>query len=184
MKSFIIIIFTLFTFVFYPPILAQKEQPVITHGTRVRVSASRYFHKEAVNVTQYTAKPQYVGIVVSIDSDTLVIAAEDWPKTLMVPVAYLQKLEISLGKKSYTGRNAAIGFGVGVVFGLTVGTVAAGGLGGCRLLEDEESDGCAEGIGIGFVGGILGAILGAKAGPEEVWAEVPLTQIHAEDDLK
>jgi len=136
-------------------LFAQQGSPV-TPGVRVRVS-------RLGNV------PRVVCTVLALKADTLVLDAEDRVETLEVPLALVEKVEISRGKKSNTAGGAI----AGGLFGAVLGAACASGPGGygCGGSDAEYVALATIAAGTG-----IGALIGAAIKTDR-WEQVPLDDI-------
>ncbi len=160
--------------------LIAQEKSRIEPGTRVRVTVSKFFQKRKDdNVSPAAPKSRYVGAVVALNADTLVIRAEEWPEPLFIPFTYFKKLELSRGRKSRVGKGALTGFLVGTGVGAGLGAAI------CPSLHYEDSGtmGLTEDICIpvgvasfALIGTGIGAIVGSHISGEN-WEKVPLEKI-------
>ena len=164
-------------------LLAQDELRLVP-GMRVRVTASKFLQRVkgvSISRARRIEKLRYVGRVVTLNADTLVIRAQGWDESFFIPFEHLKKLELSRGRKSNLGKGAKVGFLVGAGLGAIFGVVA--GAGNCLGLDDSaDPDGCSINLGIytGAAFGILGMGFGAGVGaahPGEVWQEVSLEEL-------
>jgi hypothetical protein len=138
-----------------------QEQP-LQPGQRVRVTAPGL----DVNKLQTTFH--------EVRSDTLVL------ESMVVPLSYLARLEVSRGRKS----NALKGLLIGSVVGVGVGA-ALGIWGASRPTSTSEAVWCYEGTAacaavgglvVGAAGGLVGLGIGALSKTER-WEEVPLDRL-------
>ncbi len=138
-----------------------QDSPQVKPGDRVRVTAP------------YLGIRKQAGRFETRRGDTLVVAAPD--STMMFPVVFVMRLEVSRGRKSAVGRGALIGFLVGAGGGAIAGAAALSE--GC-----VDGDGCPAlgalvgGAFFGLVGTGIGAVVGALSKAER-WEEVPLDQL-------
>ncbi|KPK78488.1 MAG: hypothetical protein AMS25_15105 [Gemmatimonas sp. SM23_52] len=142
-------------------VLAQQARPVAP-GDRLRITAPSIVGE------------RLVGTVAELRPDALVLEPEDQLEAVLVPLAAVNKLELSRSKASNVGRGALAGglFGAGV--GLVVGIAALG----------EEGGGLDIGVGelisgalvLGGFGAAMGMLLEATAALER-WETVPLDRI-------
>ncbi len=160
-------------------LLAQDDLRLVP-GKRVRVTASKFLQRvKGVSISRARRIDEltYVGRVIALKADTLVLKAQDWDESFFIPFEHLQKLEVSRGRKSNLGKGAKVGFLIGSGLGAIFGAIA--GAGNCLGLDDSaDPDGCSINLGIytGAAFGILGMGFGAGVGaahPGEVWEEVP-----------
>lgn len=141
--------------------LAQAPAPVKS-GQRVRVRST---------VAQV---PELTGVVETIRPDTLMVRDDDRSVATAVPLATIDRLQVSHGRHSHWIRGAAIGFGAGVVTGATLGAAS----GNDWLFTSSEN---------AFIGAILFAPIGAVTGAvvgllvrTERWETVPLERLAPE----
>ena len=164
--------------------LTAQGYPKIVSGQRVRVTASKFLQRvNRVRIVRAREKRQsrYAGSLVTLKADTLVMRADGWEESFVVPLENLQKLEFSHGTKSNLGKGAKIGFLIGAGVGFISGAVA--GSGNCLGFDDSaDPEGCS--ISLGFVSGAFWGLLGAGIGvgggaaqPGEVWEEVALERL-------
>lgn len=126
----------------------------LSTGTRVRVTAPAVFPDRAT------------ATVLAAQNDTIVVSRSDGTVSLSVPVASIQKLEVSEGRSRLKwGLLGSLG-------GLLVG----GFIGGSTADTDNDLGGLNAMAGF-FAGAILGtgagAVVGALAAPER-WTNYPL----------
>lgn len=160
--------------------LVAQEDPRLVPGKRVRVTASKFLQKVkgvSISRARRIEKLRYVGSLVALNTDTLVIRAQGWNESFFIPFENLKKLELSRGRKSNLGKGAKIGFLVGAGFGAIIGGVAGSGIG-------EKADPSSYVLHLGVLGGVffglLGTGIGAGVGAElsgEIWEEVPLEEL-------
>lgn len=138
---------------------ALHAQPTVRPGARVRVLT-------------VSADTLMYGTVVGLDSASLLLAPTPDSESLRVPLAGLERLEVSRGRKPSTLLGAAVGAVVGAGTGLGVALLLA------------EPDDCefvcgAVQVGSAVIGGTLGlgwgAVIGLQTprGPER-WRPVPI----------
>lgn len=145
-------------------LLAQQE-PIVAPGARVRVTAPSI------------SRDRLVGTVVEMGEDTCVLEVERRTQPVALPLASLETLEVSQGKKSKAGTGALIGLVVGA------GGGAALGAGICSSLSDLPggSDDCG---GAAIAGALLfglpscglGALIGWSIKVDR-WEEVQLDRL-------
>lgn len=150
------------------PVVAQELRSALTVGARVRVSAP------ALGGAPRLAR------VVSSTADTVVLKPSDARDfTVAVPLAEIDRVEVSAGHRPRKARFALIGFVTGTVVGGILGSasysdpcvkdpaICAG-----WFHETRQSDA----ISGAFVGGVLGTVGGAVLGQlwqREVWTALP-----------
>jgi hypothetical protein len=142
-------------------VLAQRARPVAP-GDRVRITAPSIVGE------------RLVGTLAELRPEALLLEPEDSVEAVLLPLAAVNKLELSRGKGSKIGRGALAGglFGAGV--GLVVGIAALG----------EDGGGFHIGVGevirgtlvLGGLGAGMGMLLEVAA-PGERWETVPLDRI-------
>lgn len=169
---------SLFTLILIIPglrLFAQDSLRVVP-GTRVRVSSPVYVSE---NLVQETRDGRFVGNVVSINADTLVVKARGWDGPVAFPLDYVEKVEVSLGKKTKTRRGAGMGLLVGAGFGALVGAVVPEGI--CYMDDVSDPD-CRGGLvalgaaSFGLLGTIIGAVAGSRSS-QDLWQEALLDDI-------
>ena len=126
-----------------------------------------------VRVTSGPATPPTVGTVAALESGTLVLSIAGLDVPLRVPVADIQTLEVSAGRKSQLWRGALIGAAAGAIPGIlmTVGDYS----------DDVHGDDPSP-AAVAAIGAAGGALVGAGIGwaiKSEQWrlAEVPKTSL-------
>ncbi len=95
---------------------------------------------------------------------------------LLVPVASINRLEGSRGRKSNWAEGAGIGLLVGAATGAIIGLASdtdSGGFAPCCTAETLAAVGA---LVFGGVGGVIGLIIGASTTTER-WVEVPLDRL-------
>lgn len=136
--------------------LFAQQGSLVAPGDRVRVS-------------RLGSVPPLVCTVLALKADTLVLDAEDRVAPLEVPLALVEKVEVSHGKKSRIGTGAIVGGLTGALLG-ALGSLAWG---------DAGSLGSDAGVAIlasTAAGTGIGALIGAATKTDR-WEEVPLTDI-------
>ena len=165
-------------------LLAQDDLRLVP-GKRVRVTASKFLQRvKGVSISRARRIDEltYVGRVIALKADTLVLKAQGWDESFFIPFEHLQKLEVSRGRKSNLGKGAKVGFLVGAGLGAIFGVVAGWGACPFGVADITDPDGCSTILGIyaGAFLGLLGTGIGAGVGaahPGEVWEEVSLEEL-------
>ena len=149
-------------------LVAQQDTPVAP-GTRVRVFAPR------VDVEPLP------GTVVALGADTLVLDVDGWHREVWqprvsIPLALLERIEVSQGKK---GKSKAInGAVIGFILGAPIGGLLA--YVSCMIGLHVGENCIGETVtGVLLIGG-LGAGIGVAIGSgikAELWEAVPLDEI-------
>ena len=121
--------------------LAQADAP-LQPGQRVRVRSTAY-------------TPELTGVIEAIRPDTLVVRNQDRSVPTAVPLATVDRLQVSHGRHSHWMTGAAIGFGVGAASGAAIGAAS----GEDWLFTSSEN---------AFLGAILFAPIGAVTGTPAV----------------
>ena len=152
-------------------------QVLIPSGQSVRLTSARY------------GLQSRVGRVLHATADTVVIEASGvrtvnyrevyGTDTLALPVAAIDRLEVSRGGGSHAKSGALIGFGVGAVAGLVVASVTYQ---ECRPADSWQCTWAADFTGLQTLGyGVLFGAIGAGAGaivgsmiPGNRWEDMPL----------
>ena len=114
-KSFITLLIALFLMANSIQLVAQEDLRLVP-GKRVRVTASKFLQRVkgvSISRARRIEKLQYVGSVVALNADTLVMKAQDWDESFFIPFENLKKLELSRGTKSNLGKGAKVGCLVG-----------------------------------------------------------------------
>jgi hypothetical protein len=152
--------------------LLAQEQIVLKPGARVRLTTS----------LATTRPSRYVGTVIAVNADTLVLKTEESVPLLMFPLTSLTKLQVSQGRVS-RGANALKGVGIGLLSGAVVGAV----VGYTTGVDEDETYDCGfcytRGTGAAFFAGVFGGfglIVGGLMGlgwDNERWQEVPLERL-------
>ncbi len=160
------------------PILAliAQEPASVPAGARVRLTTDAA-----------ASSLPLVGTLVSIDSDSLVLAVAGRAAPLAVPRPSVKGLEVSRGIRRSTGAGAALGGGLGLAAGLAIGWSADsracnrnGFLGSLCGLPGQRAQ---RGVVIGVVGGVaLGALIGHFVKAEH-WATVRLGEAGTDGGL-
>lgn len=124
---------------------AARAQADVEPGARVRVLTS-------------TADTMLYGTVVTLDSASLLLAPRPDVESVRVPLAGVERLEVSRGGKPSTLQGAAVGAVVGAGAGLGIGLLAT---------QDDCDFVCgAVQVGSSVIGGVLGLVFGALTGSE------------------
>jgi hypothetical protein len=112
------------------------------------------------------SKKPLVGTLTAVEPDVVLLRVDGEDRPLTVPRDLVTKWEVSQGRHSHVGRDAAWGLLGGVVVGAALVTAT---------YEEDSwfSQGESLALGAGFLGGI-GAVLGALVGinKTESWEEV------------
>ena len=148
-----------------------QEEPPVTPGDRVRIKAPTISTR------------QFEGEVVALRSDTLIIDARIWERGRMqwrdqpqakIPVASVDRIDISRGKKSNVGKGAITGGLIGAGIGLVIGIGAAAEDGGFFDFGPEVVPAAV--LAVGAYGAGIGALIGLIM-PGERWEEVPVDEL-------
>lgn len=144
-----------------PVDLVAQREPVVAPGDRVRVSAGGVF------------PGRLVGTVMSLTPDTFVLEIEGRSQPLALPLASLETLQVSRGRKSHWPEGAVIG----ALAGAGIGTIVSYRFGfGCVA---KIANRCVA-TGGWILGGLLGLLIGADIGASiksDRWETVPLDQV-------
>ncbi|MDH5198516.1 MAG: hypothetical protein OEY20_14840 [Gemmatimonadota bacterium] len=144
------------------PGLALAQQPQLTPGQRVRVTAPDFGLARAHATLE------------AIDGGELVLRTD---ATRRVPLASVARLEAYAGRRSHWLLGAGIGFVVGA--GATYFVLNPPGGGSTALCDqsaNQDAIGSAECLGLTALGGVAGAGLGALVGmfiKRDTWTDVP-----------
>jgi len=145
---------------------AGPDATSVEAGTRVRVTAP------------FVLSDRIEGSVTQVADGTLQVSTSGG--LVDVPLANLQKLEVSLGEKANAGRGALYGTAIGGLAGLALGLIEGGTE--CApgaFLCTETSAGQVAGMGL-LTGAALGAGVGAIVGAlvkTEKWETVPVSAL-------
>jgi hypothetical protein len=152
-------------------------QVLISGGQSVRITSARY------------ALQSRVGRVLHATADTVVIQTSGvrtvnyrdvyGTDTLALPVAAIDRLEVSRGGGNHAKSGALVGFGVGTAAGLVVGSMISK---ECRPADSWQCTWATDfsgmyTIGYGLLMGAIGAGAGAIVGsmiPGDRWEDMPL----------
>lgn len=99
--------------------LRAQEEPLVVPGTRVRITATKYFEKALI-------RSRVVGTVVALTTDSLVVQTKEWYGPLAIPITSVTALDVSRGLKSKIVTGAGIGFLIGGAAALMVFSYEAG----------------------------------------------------------
>jgi hypothetical protein len=173
MKNKILLFLSILGLFWTMPVLGQQaEECSIVVGSRVRVSTGGYI----IGKKQFKAGRKgyrLIGTVERLQPDTLVLKTDISPEPVVIPIALVERFDVSRGrKKSRTLEGAGIGFAIGAGLGafLIKGTS-----------ENDLSDSDAALIGAGLMaipGTLIGAMIGANKDNEK-WETVDLAQIRS-----
>ncbi len=116
---------------------------------------------------------ELVGVFEGVRADTLMVRDDDRSVATAVPLATVDRLQVSRGRHSHWMTGAAIGFAVGAVTGVIVGVAG-----------HNDTDWLIGSGASAFLGAVLLAPIGAGTGPvvgllvrTERWQTVPLDGI-------
>lgn len=132
-------------------------------GTRVRVNAPTLFQQQ---ITGEVAAVEEAALEMRIDAGTTAVS---------VPFSAIERLQISRGDHSNSGKGALIGLGVGAGLGLALGIAAAAADDGNGSYWDWDV-GAGEVLAVTAVFGAAGAGVGALIGlasRTESWQTIP-----------
>jgi hypothetical protein len=124
---------------------AARAQAQVEPGARIRVLTS-------------TADTMMYGTLVTLDSASLLLAPRPDAEAVRVPLAGVERLEVSRGGKPSTLQGAAVGAVVGAGAGLGIGLLAT--QGDCDFVCGAVQ------VGSSVIGGVIGLIMGALTGSE------------------
>ena len=168
-----------FLFTPFADISAQEESSVVP-GARVRITAPS------------VSARQFIGEVVRVSTDTLVVTAEMFrlmvkgapiytSKRLEVPFASVTRLDVSWGKERNTGKGALVGLlvggGVGALIGFSEGDDSPDPSPVFSLEFTAEQKAVMLGAAIGAAGLVIGAAIGANT-KTEIWKPVSLDRLN------
>jgi len=149
-----------------PSVALAQQGPRISRGDRVRVVTTTWGGR-ASTATVEAVRP-----------DTLVLGRSrpGGRESVVVPLTSIERLEVSVGRKSNAGKGALTGAIVGGSLGLILGIAAwAGSDDGDFLQVGPE----AVPVSVAFFGGggaILGTLIGALSHSDQ-WSPVPLEDL-------
>jgi hypothetical protein len=119
---------------------ARAQAPAsVQPGQRVRVRSTIAYVREVT------------GVVQTIGPDTLLVRDDDRSVATAIPLATVDRLQVSHGRRSHWMTGAALGFGVGAATGAAIGAAS----GSDWLFTSSEN---------AFLGAILFAPIGAATG--------------------
>ncbi len=149
-----------------PEAAQAQQEPALSPGHRIRV------------VSVDRGQKPYEASVVALRSDTLVLrrGLPGGHEVVGLPLASIERLEVTAGTKSNAGKGALTGGIVGGALGLVIGLAAWGGSDGGDFLEFGPE---AVPVSMAFLGGagaILGTFIGALSHTDR-WAPVPLESL-------
>jgi hypothetical protein len=127
---------------------------------------------DRVRVTLIAREPQpVIGSVLELPKDELVLVAEPDSSRRAIPLAAIEKLEVSRGRQSSALKGAAWGALIFAIPGAVLGA-SAGGVEDETAAETSIAGAAAAGFAVGAViGAGVGALLGSF-GHHEKWKEV------------
>ena len=145
----------------------SAQEVLLAPGARVRVSVPTFNP-----TTRLRGQARWVGTLVTLSADTLVLKPKDQSAPLAIPLASVTRLDVSRGRVSCTGR------------GILTGSLAslALGLGLLASASPEDIGDAPPAAGLIFLavftvpGAVIGGIVGSKVGGER-WEPVPLDRI-------
>ncbi len=147
-----------------PSVAGLARRGLLAPGARVRLYASQ---------TADGRYGRFVGRIVRWVPDSLTLKPED-DLPVVVPVASINRLEGSRGRKSNSAEGAGIGLLVGAATGAIIGLASDTDCGGFGPCGAEEVAALA--VVFGGLGGVIGLIIGASTTTER-WVEVPLDRL-------
>lgn len=144
-------------------VAAQEQERVWGAGDKVRVTAPSVSERPLIGT--------YRGVR---DDDNLMLAVEATGDPLAIPATEVEKLEISLGRKSAAQKGAWIGGGLGFLVGAVFGAGLCsadfgGGQGDCEPLWAALGGGAVVGIPLAAIGLGIGSLF-----KSERWEPVAL----------
>ncbi len=140
-----------------PATVPQHPAAPVDSGSRIRITVNK------------PSKHFFIGTLVSADADSLRFA--DSSGVSAIPIASVDRLERSRGRRSNAGRGALIGGLIGAGAGLVLGLAASAEEGG--WYEVGAEDVAVATVFLGAIAGSVGALIGA-ASKGERWEPVIL----------
>ena len=145
--------------------LRAQEEPLVVPGTRVRITATKYFEKALI-------RSRVVGTVVALTTDSLVVQTKEWYRSLAIPITSVTALDVSRGLKSKIVTGAGIGFLIGGAAALMVFSYA----GDSDAVCPDECISLLEFSIIPLAPTLLGALIGALVEVDR-WETVALPSV-------
>ncbi len=160
----------------FTPLVSATAQ--LRPGEQVRVTHQPICPAATICVGP-SPRQRSVGTFLAWKADSLVVQSNG--DTLSVPVNLVTRLDVSLGRKTNTGKGAGTGFLLGAVVGAVIGLVSyeecvPQGAFSC-LGPDGPEVAAAAGAIIGGLGGLVAGALIGSATETDRWQEVPLDRL-------
>ena len=118
---------------------------------------------------------QQIVRIISTSNDTVVFRSETYPVTRSLPLAEIQRVEVSSGLHRNTARGAVYGLFAGGIAGAIIGAVTYTPCEGwCIMVPNSSGEAAAFGAAVfGAVGLVAGTIVGGLTQTEE-WHALPV----------
>lgn len=148
-------------------LVAQERLPPLAPGQRVRVTAPQHgFQRTAATLLDIRSDTLYV---LRVQARSIRGRVVSWDSlTSAVPVAAIERLDVSRGRRSRWLQGLGIGMAVGGATGALIGLASGDDEGGFSAGDNAAI----AGIGLGVVGGVVGVLVGAVSRGDR-WQEVP-----------
>ena len=147
------------------PCSAKESSPVVP-GARVRIKA------------RSVSKHRLVGTVVTVGPDTLQFRSKKHAAPLAIPIASLEKLDVSTGSKGNFANGAIMGLVSGGAVGAIIGLAAGDDESGFLQFSAQDKAAMAGGL-LGGVGLLFGAAIGASIKSDK-WESVSLERMRVD----
>lgn len=147
---------------------AQDSRPFVPLQMRVRMAT----------VTFGDQRVDLIGHLTNLNTDSVVVRAPDGTR-MAVPIASLQRFELSQGVHNYLRKGAWYGLAGGIAGGVGSALFLVCGERRCQNVGDSRAQyAFILGLGGGLVGTGIGALVGSLIRTER-WHEVPLPALRA-----
>ena len=163
---------------------AQANPNLLPLGIRVRMSVSTpapapgSAERGADHASEHMLRERIIGTLVNIQDGTLIVGeGKDGPRR-EVPLASVNRLEVSRGRHSSSGKGALVGMFAGAAGGVAAGLVVCN-HGNCVNSGTGDLTGVwatALGLGGGLAGAGIGAIIGGAIRTEQ-WERVSIRDL-------
>jgi len=136
------------------------QAPELARGSRVQVTAPAH------------GAERVVGTVLSLHSDTLVLAVAGITDSIRLPWSGLTEVQVSRGQQRQVGGGLVMGGAAGAGLGIVLGYAAGDDPPGWFALS-AGNKAAIGGVFLGMLGAGIGGLMGARSAKEK-WESVPL----------
>lgn len=149
---------------------SDQDEGRLRPGARVRVTLKP--------IPDHPEPRRVLGLLMSVDDVSIVINERPGSEATTLPLAFVQKFEVSQGRQAKTGKGALIGGASGVAAGVAAGLIVCAD-GDCVTSGEGDLKGTVATV-LGVGGGLFGVGVGCLVGSHlhsERWRVIPRSDL-------